>query len=104
VTAANVTHLPEPKPEGRKPKKKTAAQMAEAEDGYVTVEQCGIKLRFPVAGKIPLKAFIAFSEGDNIEGTKLLLGPEQWNAFLEANPTLEDFEAVGNQLEASSGN
>jgi hypothetical protein len=103
VTAANVSHLPEPKP---KPKKKAsvAAREAEADDGFVTVEQCGVKLRFPVAGKIPLKAFIAFSEGDNLEGTKLLLGPEQWNAFLEKDPTLDDFEAIGDQLQESAGN
>jgi hypothetical protein len=107
VTASNVARLPapEPKPE-RKPKKKpsVAAREAEADDGYVTVEQCGVKLKFPVGGKISLKAFIAFSEGDNIKGTQLLLGPEQWNAFLEKDPTLEDFEAIGNQLQESAGN
>ena len=102
MTAANVSHLPEPD----KPKKKpsVAAREAEAGDGYVTVEQCGVKLRFPLAGKIPLKAAIAFNEGDNIEGTKLMLGPEQWNAFLEKNPTLDDFEAIGDQLQEISGN
>jgi hypothetical protein len=105
VTEA-VVPLPAPKPQDHKPKKKlsVAAREAEADDGFVTVEQCGIKLKIPLAGKIPLKAFIAFSEGDNIEGTKLLLGVEQWNAFLEKNPTLDDFEAIGNQLQESAGN
>lgn len=93
--------MPEPKP---KKKASVAAREAEAGDGYVTVTQCGVELKIPVAGKIPLKAFIAFSGGDNIEGTKLLLGPEQWNAFLEKDPTLDDFEAIGNQLQESAGN
>jgi len=88
-----------------KPKKSSVeAREAEADDGYVTVKQCGVELKIPVAGKIPLKAFMAFNEGDNIEGTKLLLGVEQWNAFLEKNPTLDDFEAIGNQLQDASGN
>lgn len=103
---SNVAQLPAPEPEDRKPKKKAsvAARVAEAEDGYTTVEACGVKLRFPLAGKIPLKALIAFNEGDNIEGTKILLGPVQWNAFLEKDPTIADFEAIGDQLEAASGN
>lgn len=102
MTAANVSQFPEPK----KPKKKPSveAREAEAADGFVAIEQCGVTLKFPVGTKIPLKAFIAFGEGDNIEGTKLLLGAEQWNAFLEKDPTIEDFEAIGNKLQESSGN
>ena len=98
MTAANVSPMPAPKP------KKASARAAEAVDGYVTVTQCGVELKIPMAGKIPLKAVIAFGEGDNSEGTQLLLGPEQWNAFLEKDPTLDDFEAIGNQLQDSSGN
>lgn len=99
MTAAAVSHIAKPTK-----KASVAAREAEAEDGYVTVEQCGVELRFPVAGKIPLKAFIAFNEGDNIGGTKLLLGEEQWAAFLEKDPTLDDFEAIGNKLQEGSGN
>lgn len=102
MTAANVSHIPEP--QDRKPKKKDAAREAEAEDGYVTVEQCGLQLKIPVRGKVPLAAYIAFTEGNNIAGTKLLLGSEQWDAFLEKNPTIDDFEAIGDQLQEISGN
>lgn len=91
--------MPEPKP-----KKKASVREAEAGDGYLTVEQCGVELRIPVGGKVPLKAFMAFSAGDNLGGTELLLGPEQWDAFLEKNPTLDDFEAIGDQLQELSGN
>lgn len=104
MTAANVSHLPDPPQPKPKKKASVAAREAEAGDGYVTIEQCGVKLKFPVAGNIPLKAFIAFGEGDNLEGTKLLLGPEQWNKFLEKDPTLDDFEEIGKKLQESSGN
>lgn len=104
MTAANVSHLPDPKPKKKAPSTSTAARQAEAGDGYVTVKQCGVELKIPVGGKLPLKAFIAFSEGDNLKGTELLLGPDQWAAFLEKDPTLDDFEAIGNQLQESAGN
>ncbi|MDP7706800.1 adenylosuccinate synthase [Mycobacterium sp. TY815] len=98
------------KPQDRKPKKTPAEKaavkqlQAEAEDGYVTVEQCGVQLRIPVAGKIPLAAVIAFEQDENLRGTELLLGKEQWSAFLAANPTLDDFIAIGEKLEAITGN
>lgn len=103
MTAANVSHIPAP---DRKPKKKASvtAREAEAGDGFVTVEQCGVTLKIPVGGKIPLAAYIAFTEGNNLEGTKQLLGDEQWNAFLAKKPTLDDFEAIGDRLQESAGN
>ncbi|WP_292980972.1 adenylosuccinate synthase [Mycobacterium sp.] len=114
MTAAksNVSRIPAnaPKPQDRNPKKTPAqkaavkALQAEAEDGYVTVEQCGVVLRIPVAGKIPLAAVIEFEQDNNLRGTELLLGEEQWKAFLAANPTLDDFEAMGKQLEELTGN
>lgn len=103
MTASNVSRMPAKK----SPAKKAAAakaREAEAGDGYLAVEQNGVELRFPVAGKVPLKAYIAFRDGDDIEGTKLLLGPDQWAAFLDSDPTIDDFEAIGNKLQALSGN
>lgn len=100
-----------PEPQDHKPKKTpaqkkaaAAARQAEAEDGFLTVEQCGVTLRIPIGGKVPLAAYIAFNEGKELEGTKLLLGPDQWAAFLEKNPTIDDFGAIGKQLEESTGN
>lgn len=102
---ANVSHLPEPESD-RKPKKKAsvAAREAEAGDGYVTVEQCGVELKIPLAGKVPLAAYIAFKNGDEMGGTELLLGAEQWSAFLAKNPTMDDFAEVGNKLAEAAGN
>ena len=89
----------------RKPRQKTsAAREAEAEDGFVTIEQCGVTLRVPIKGKVPLKACMAFRNGDEYGGTELLLGSEQWAAFLEKDPTLDDFAAIGAQIEELAGN
>jgi hypothetical protein len=61
-------------------------------------------LRVPVLGKVPLRAVIAFKRGDEFAGTEELLGPEQWAAFMEKNPTVDDFAAIGEQLNDILGN
>jgi hypothetical protein len=103
---ANVSRLPDPEPQDRKPKKKASvgAREAEADDGYVTVEQCGIRLRIPLAGKTPIAAYIAFKNGDELGGTELLLGADQWAAFMAKNPTMDDFAEVGKKLAEAAGN
>lgn len=85
-------------------KAETAVRAAEASDGYLDVTQCGVKLRIPVRGKVPLAAYIEFEKGNEIEGTELLLGPEQWTKFMAAKPTVDDFNEIGTQLEALAGN
>jgi hypothetical protein len=109
VTAANVSHLPapEPKPE-RKPKKKAspvvAAQEAEADDGFVTVELRGVALRIPVRGKVPIAAVDAFRAGDNYEGTKQMIGEEQWKRLSDAGFTMDDIDELGDKLNEATGN
>lgn len=95
-----------PKPQDRKPKKakkSTEARQAEA-DGYIDIEQCGVPLRIPIAGKVPLKAYMAFKNNDEIGGTEELLGPEQWSAFMAKNPTVDDFAEIGKKLTDLLGN
>lgn len=106
--------MPTPKP--KKASAAAVARQAEAGDGYVTVEQCGIALKIPTGTKMPFKATLRFmglnddltplgaGENGNLLGTALMLGPEQWAAFLEKNPTIDDFEAIGTQLQEMSGN
>lgn len=93
-----------PRPQDHKQKMSTAARKAEAEDGFVIVESCGMELKVPVGGKVPLAAAIAFENGDEVKGTELLLGADQWAAYLEKNPTVDDFVEVGKQLEELAGN
>ena len=92
-----------PKPQDHKPKKSAEARQAEA-DGFVTINQCGIALKIPLAGKVPLKAYMAFKKGDELAGTELLLGEKQWAAFLEKNPTVDDFAEIGEKLTDLVGN
>lgn len=105
MTAANVAHLPEPKPP-RKPRKKAsvAAREAEAEDGYVTVKHCGVTLRVPVRGKIPVAATDAFRAGDNYEGSKQMIGVEQWKLLSDAGMTMDGLDELGGKLKEALGN
>lgn len=108
----NVSRIPDnaPKPQDRKPKKTPAqkaaarARQAEAADGYATVEVLGMTLRIPIGDTVPLAAYIAFEKGDELGGTELLLGDEQWKAFLEKGPSIGDFNEVGRQLQELTGN
>ena len=106
MTAANVAHLPEP-PKPKAKKKVSAvveAQEAEADDGFVTIEQRGITLRIPVSGKVPLAAVDAFRAGDNYEGTKQMLGAQQWKQLSDAGLTMDDLDEIGEKLQAATGN
>lgn len=112
TAAENVSRIPvnAPTPQDRKPKKTpaqkaaTKARRAEAADGYVTVEVLGLTLRIPIGDEVPLEAYIAFERGDEIGGTELILGEEQWKAFLAKKPKIGDFNEVGRQLQEMTGN
>lgn len=93
-----------PQARSRKAPASTVARQAEAEDGYVTLEQCGVKLRIPVGGKITVAAIDAYRDGDNYEGTKQLLGKEQWKLLSDAGMTADDLDELGEKLKAASGN
>lgn len=92
-----------PKPKDRPKKKSADARQAEA-DGFIDIEQCGVSLRIPLGRKVPLKAYFAFKDGDEETGTRLLLGEEQWEAFIAADPTVGDFEEIGQKLTEVLGN
>lgn len=92
-----------PKPEDHKKKRSAEARKAEA-DGFAVLEQCGIELRIPLGENVPLSAYIAFKDGDEMRGTEALLGSEQWSAFMAANPTVGDFAAIGQKLSDLLGN
>ncbi|MDM3950364.1 hypothetical protein [Mycobacteroides abscessus] len=80
------------------------ARQGEAGEGFVVVQQCGKQFRVPVHGKTPMKAILAFRSGDNVEGTKCMLGDEQWATFLETNPTVDDFNELGEKVDEAAGN
>lgn len=91
------------KPQDRKKKKSADARKAEA-DGFIDIEQCGVSLRIPLGENVPLTAYMAFKADDEMRGTELLLGDEQWAAFMAANPTVGDFAEIGRKLSEVLGN
>lgn len=102
---SDTTEVVKPKPKGR-PRKKTAAaaQEAEAGDGFVNLEQCGVKLRIPIGKKVPIAAIDAFRDGDNYEGTRQMLGKDQWQALSDAGMNGEDLDELGAKLSEATGN
>ncbi|MEV5360577.1 hypothetical protein AB0K45_09560 [Micrococcus luteus] len=92
-----------PKPRKKAPSS-VAARQAEAEDGFVDIEQCGVKLRIPVGGKIPLEAIDFFRDGDNYGGTKVMVGEAQWKLLVAAGATSDDLDELGRKLNGASGN
>lgn len=109
MTASNVSPLSAPKPtRSRRPAKKApasvVARQAEAEDGYVTVEQCGVTLRIPTGGKVPIAALDAFRDGDNYEGNKRMIGDEQWQLLSDAGMTRDGLSELAKKVEEAVGN
>lgn len=105
MTEPVASEIPEgaTKPKDRPKKKSVDARKAEA-DGFVDIVQCGLELRIPLGKHVPLKAYMAFKDGDEMLGTELLLGAELWTAFMEANPTVGDFAEIGEKLTELLGN
>lgn len=108
MTAANVSHLPEPKPE-RKPKKKApaAAQEAEAGDGYVTIKHCGVSLRIPVGDNLPAAVIDAFIEGGPLANWKAIraqVGEKQWKLLTDAGMTSSDVQKLDAKIAELLGN
>lgn len=99
-----------PKPQNQKKKKgSAAAQEAEAGDGYVTVEQCGIELRIGVGGKMPAGVvdIIVDAAGDPYSKWKAVrewVGAEQWGKLKSAGMTQDDVEELDRKLGDVSGN
>lgn len=99
---------------GRRPAKKTAAKKtasasaaarrAEAEDGIIIVEQCGVTLRIPVGGKTPMAAVDAYLAGNDRAGNKALLGEEQWQALSDAGATEDDLLEIADKITEAVGN
>jgi phosphosulfolactate phosphohydrolase-like enzyme len=106
----NVEQLPEPEPKPGKPKKKSAAaQRAEADDGFVTVEHCGVNLRIGVGDKMPAAVVDTYIDGDmspdtNWKALRAWVGEEQWDQLKAAGMTRGDVMELDRKLGEISGN
>lgn len=101
-----------PKPQGQKQKKKgsVAAREAEADDGFVTVEHCGVTLRIGVGDKMPAGVVDAYLDGGeatpetNWKALREWVGDEQWNQLKTAGMTRGDVAELDRKLGELSGN
>ncbi|OMB92487.1 hypothetical protein A5733_17730 [Mycobacterium sp. NS-7484] len=103
-------------PRKRAAQKSAQARQAEAGDGFVTIEHCGLKLRIPVGDNVPLDLMEQIdapqpespTEADDrrrdIALTRALLGPEQWEAFKATQPTWREYRELGTKISEVSGN
>jgi hypothetical protein len=97
-----MTSVPE---QPKKPRKAAAAKAREAEatEGFAVVEQCGVKLRVPIAN-IPIGAVDASLAGDEYGATKAWVGEEQWKALRDAGAGHRDIRELGAKIgEAAVG-
>ncbi|HNP58108.1 MAG TPA: adenylosuccinate synthase [Gordonia sp. (in: high G+C Gram-positive bacteria)] len=106
INSRPVSRIPAhaPQPQDRKPKKKKKAVHAEAVDGFLSITVAGVDLRIPIKGKMPVKAAIKYSHGDEFGGSEALLGTAQWEAFLDADPTVDDYNILSEAIKEATGN
>lgn len=114
MVAKRVPAAAKPKP---RPRKKVSVEAREAEasdDGFVNLEQCGVKLRIPVGKKVPVSAIDAYRRAGSsdaeekkwaiYDGTREMLGEEQWKALSDAGMTGEDLDELAAKLSEATGN
>ncbi|NDK91034.1 hypothetical protein GYA93_15790 [Gordonia desulfuricans] len=101
-----------PEPQDRKPKKPQSGDNArrreaggiEFLDIEVAVKGVPITLAVPAhQGDWPVRAARHFTRGEHIDAIEAVLGEEQWDAFMELNPTINDLNDFGNRLAAELG-
>lgn len=99
-----------PKPPDQKKKKgSVAARQAEADDGFVTVEHCGVTLRVGVGDKMPAGVVDAYIDGEgtpetNWKALREWVGDEQWNQLKAAGMTRGDVAELDRKFGELSGN
>lgn len=80
--------------------KKVAAVAAEATDAFATFEHRGLTFILPHPKKFPLEVLMT---DDEIVATQLILGEDQWAAYLGTRPTIEDFGDLARKMGEAQG-
>jgi hypothetical protein len=92
-----------------KPRKRpsVAARESEADDGFATIEHCGVTLRIPVGGKVPAAVTDAAIDGGNLanwKAVKAWVGKDQWALLIDAGMTRDDVTELDGKLAQLLGN
>ncbi|MFE6226896.1 hypothetical protein [Streptomyces sp. NPDC057854] len=80
--------------------KKVAAAAAEATDGYATFEHRGLTFKLKHPKKFPLQVLMT---DDELVATQLILGEDQWAAYLGTAPDIEDFAELARKMSEAQG-
>jgi hypothetical protein len=98
------------KPQDRKPRKptKAEAQAAEAVDGFVTVEQCGMKFQIPttqesLSAELALDIMLGASDEKTLVN---LIGEDKLRAFvtMDPKPSAGDLIELFEKVKDTQGN
>ncbi|MDQ1016694.1 hypothetical protein [Streptomyces afghaniensis] len=80
--------------------KKVAAAAAEATETFASFEHRGLTFKFPHPKHFPLEVLMT---DDEIVATQLILGEDQWAAYLSTRPTIEDFGEFARKMGEAQG-
>ncbi|MFB7027181.1 MULTISPECIES: hypothetical protein [unclassified Streptomyces] len=80
--------------------KKVAAIAAEAKKALVTFEHRGLVFKLPHPRNFPLQVLMT---DDELVATQLILGEDQWAAYLGTGPDIEDFGELARKMSEAQG-
>ncbi|MEU6389962.1 hypothetical protein [Streptomyces sp. NPDC046939] len=94
-------------PEDKKPaqkkastKKKVAAAEAEAKGTFAKFEHRGLEFKIPHPRNFPLEVLMT---DDELVATQLILGEDQWAAYMATRPDIEDFGELSVKMSEAHG-
>ncbi|MFI2909459.1 hypothetical protein ACG2OD_14580 [Streptomyces sp. PDY-4] len=80
--------------------KKVAAVAVEATKGQATFKHRGLTFSLPHPKDFPLQVLMV---DDELVATQLILGEDQWAAYLATAPTIEDFGTLARKMSEAQG-
>ncbi|MGW0583369.1 hypothetical protein ACWD25_47375 [Streptomyces sp. NPDC002920] len=80
--------------------KKLAAAEAEAKKAFATFEHRGLTFKIPHPRNFPLQVLMT---DDELVATQLILGEDQWAAYLATAPDIEDFGEFAKKMSEAQG-
>ncbi|WP_416972540.1 hypothetical protein [Streptomyces sp. 4F14] len=93
--------MPEQKKSGpKKNAKKLTAAAAEAKKTFLSFEHRGLTFKIPHPKNFPLQVLMA---DDELVATQLILGEDQWAAYLATSPDIEDFGEFAKKMAEAQG-
>ncbi|MEU5577778.1 hypothetical protein ABZ791_10785 [Streptomyces huasconensis] len=80
--------------------KKVAAAASEAKKSGTAFEHRGLTFKLPHPRNFPLQVLMT---DDELVATQLILGEDQWAAYLGTGPDIEDFGELARKMSEAQG-